>query len=407
MSREIDDLDKRRKYKQEVFGGKKSTTDDYTGGRVFAGNRKDALRKHPSATTSDTDHITPIDVVKGRYGDLTEEQQRAIANNSKHNYATVNSKLNRSKGQLENHDYLIRQAKKGTPENASTTVRMLAKEVDSRLVMKAEGTVYRIENSLDAGKIAVMSKSFNVMTKAAAQIESGEKEAAEAIVDAAKEVTVYTGQYVATDVIRKELVGDASEIISRINPRLYQELLKKSVKISEAIAMTALVADSFSKLIKDEISSDEFIVEVSCAGITYLASQIGIAIGGPVGSIAASLACSLVTESVICIHRDYKSIAKEQSIYLSRLNVIADEMIQGLHEQRTALKQLVEAEQLVWNTTADEGLDLIFSGAVSNDLDSISSGLDKILNLFGSETPFKNTDDVRTFMDQPDRVFTL
>ena len=128
MVRDIDDVSKRNRYKDEQLGNKMSRKDDYTRERKFKGNKADAKHRHPSNKTLDTDHITPLNVVKKRYPELTKEQQQKLANNAQHNYALTNSKLNRSKGDLENHEYLIRQFKKGEGENLETTTRMLAKE---------------------------------------------------------------------------------------------------------------------------------------------------------------------------------------------------------------------------------------------------------------------------------------
>ena len=132
LAREIDDIAKRKKYKQNQYGDRKSRKDDYTGERVFSGNTKKAIKKHPIDKISDTDHVTPIKVVQSRYKGLSDDQQRIIAN-SEHNYAITNSKLNRSKGGLENHEYLMRQTLKGENPGLKTSAKMLEKEAESRM----------------------------------------------------------------------------------------------------------------------------------------------------------------------------------------------------------------------------------------------------------------------------------
>ena len=107
MGRELDDVTNRKKYKEEKFNGKRSMKDEYTGERIFIGNAKDAKYKHSS--TADSDHVTSIEVVKKRYKDLKPEQQKKIVNNEKYNYAMTDASLNRSKGSLENHEYLARK----------------------------------------------------------------------------------------------------------------------------------------------------------------------------------------------------------------------------------------------------------------------------------------------------------
>lgn len=78
-------------YKNQVFDGKKTTVDAYTGKKIYYGNVADAKRMHSIDRTADVDHITPIAKVRDRYGDLSIEQQRKIANNPNYNYAMTNS----------------------------------------------------------------------------------------------------------------------------------------------------------------------------------------------------------------------------------------------------------------------------------------------------------------------------
>lgn len=44
LAREIDDIAKRKKYKQNQYGDRKSRKDDYTGERVFSGNTEKAIK---------------------------------------------------------------------------------------------------------------------------------------------------------------------------------------------------------------------------------------------------------------------------------------------------------------------------------------------------------------------------
>ena len=157
--RELDDIANRKKYKEEKFNGKRSMKDEYTGERIFYGNAKDAKYKHSS--TADSDHVTSIEVVKKRYGDLKPEQQKKLANNEKYNYAMTDASLNRSKGGLENHEYLARKLKRaktayqsGEKDKAKQEIKeftkqapkMLSKEVKSRTGMAIEGNKYRVQN---------------------------------------------------------------------------------------------------------------------------------------------------------------------------------------------------------------------------------------------------------------------
>lgn len=150
MAREHDDINKRRKYAEERFDGKKSIIDDYTGERIFKGNSSESINKHPISKTTDVDHITPIAVLKKRYsGILTDEQIRIIANNA-HNYALTNSSLNRTKGGKTNLSYLCDQFEKGTPEDLRTTTRMITKQVESSITVNVQATGMIAKNVGDA-----------------------------------------------------------------------------------------------------------------------------------------------------------------------------------------------------------------------------------------------------------------
>ncbi len=105
MNRPLDDINKRKEFKKDEFDGKRTTTDAYTGKRIYNGNLSNAKHRHSTKTTTDIDHITPIAVVKKRYFFVNENHQKKLAN-LKTNYAATNSSLNRQKGGKENHSYL-------------------------------------------------------------------------------------------------------------------------------------------------------------------------------------------------------------------------------------------------------------------------------------------------------------
>ena len=112
---QVDDINRRNNaadsYKNRSFGNKKSITDEYTGKRIFYN-----ANKHINEKQSNVDHIVPLDEQIRRYGyDLTPEQIRTMAN-ADANLANTNASLNKSKGALNNHEYI---AKKYTEAGAA------------------------------------------------------------------------------------------------------------------------------------------------------------------------------------------------------------------------------------------------------------------------------------------------
>lgn len=384
MTREIDDLSKRAAYKKERFGDKKSTIDDYTGKRIFAGNKQDSVKKHPTTKTTDVDHVVPIDVVEKKYPFLTPEEQKEIVNNQ-HNLAVTNSKLNRSKGNSTNQEYLYRQLKKGKPESLETSMNMLEKGAEGSISVQCGAAKCVANAGVDAVKNASV-ELFILATENAIAIAKNEKDCSEAVQDVAG---VTAGIFA---------MGAADKI-----------LFQSKGVVPQVVAVAYVMKDSFMRYLNNEIDEKEFINEVAIKSAPLIAGKIaGMISGGNIlVQLATTYACTLVCNEIIKIRCNYKSISSMQTAYLESLDKVYNQMVEGIHIQQNALKDKFEEEQLIWNQVTEEGFDQIFKGAVEYDMETISSGLDQIMGLFGTEIMFKTTDDIRDFMSQDTRIFSL
>ena len=156
-TRDIDDPSKRKKYKEKKFNGKKSTQDEYSKKKIYKQNKPNAKRKHSTSTLSEVDHVVTLSTIKTRYADLTPEQQKKIANMYT-NYALTNTHLNRSKRNLENHEYIERELKKSweqlqkkdfqaakqtAADVTNVAPDMLCREVVSNTIISSGANVYR------------------------------------------------------------------------------------------------------------------------------------------------------------------------------------------------------------------------------------------------------------------------
>mgnify|MGYP004691630749 FL=1 len=285
LAREIDDIAKRKKYKQNQYGDRKSRKDDYTGERVFSGNTEKAIKKHPIDKISDTDHVTPIKVVQSRYKGLSDDQQRIIAN-SEHNYAITNSKLNRSKGGLENHEYLMRQTLKGENPGLKTSAKMLEKEAESRIAMRVQATAMYTENVVhkisdtdfamkakginQAGKeeavnSAIFASALSVTTNAVSVVK-GEKDCKEAVKDTVKDTVTAAAAGYATGALMKQIALEHTEASILVNG---------SVQIAKQVMSLA----------SGEITTDEFIAKTAETAAYITAGYIGKCVGGAIGEV--------------------------------------------------------------------------------------------------------------------------
>ena len=200
---QVDDINRRNNaadsYKNRSFGNKKSITDEYTGKRIFYN-----ANKHINEKQSNVDHIVPLDEQIRRYGsDLTPEQIRTMAN-ADANLANTNASLNKSKGALNNHEYI---AKKYTEAGAAqindvsetlfgkkifktnkkavdcpdavTSVNMLKEEVKAEAHIRTQATKYKIENTVNEIKNSkVISSKLDAVAPSVKKAASAGREAA-------------------------------------------------------------------------------------------------------------------------------------------------------------------------------------------------------------------------------------
>lgn len=332
--RELDDVYHRiassNSYKNRAFDGKRSVTDAYTGERIFYGNTSGAEHLHGLDKTADVDHVTPIAKIKERYGDLTIEQQRKLANNEHYNYAMTNSKLNRlEKNSAENHEYLAKKAKSGMDsllagdlkgaekelaELTNQAPRMLGKEVKSRTGMAIEGNTMRVENLVDDIKAdfsgikealspvhdtvplgSDISKTMSDFAEGASdammvsamplmvlgvqnicEVASGQKTMEEASVEmgaAALEIGAVGG---GTKLAQKAI----SEMAEKLGSDFLGMVAKNSGQFVQIALVSRLVFQSFAKLVNNEISGTEFFEEIGEKGVGLVGDVIGTALGG-------------------------------------------------------------------------------------------------------------------------------
>lgn len=145
MSRDIDDVYRRGKYKDEAFGDKRSISDDYTGDRIFRGNTG-LINKHPVNKITDSDHVVSVSAAEKRYPDLSKDQQRSLVND-RSNIAHTNASLNREKGGMSNVAYVAQKMRDGEPLSAKTAANMVSRQLKSEINMGVKATGMRVENA--------------------------------------------------------------------------------------------------------------------------------------------------------------------------------------------------------------------------------------------------------------------
>lgn len=325
-NREIDDVYNRiaskDSYKNRVFDGKKSITDEYTGKRIFYGNSKDAQKLHPLDKVADIDHITPIAKIRERYKDLSIDQQKRLANNERYNYATTNATLNRlEKNAFENHEYLAKKTEKvmentlsGNFDKAGKQLsdlsneapRMLSKEIKSRTYMEIEAGGFRTANTVNkVGNMVGMDIDISPLTDATSELSMDFLDgASDSIVNASFPLMILGIQNICEVASGQKTMEDArnemghatlevavrggggkvaEKMVKELTEKTGSELLKLVSQNVNGVVQVAnvglIVFKSFNKLINDEISGVEFFDEIGEQGVGLIGDFLGSTAG--------------------------------------------------------------------------------------------------------------------------------
>ena len=401
MSREIDDVYKRKKYKENRYDDKKSTTDDYTGERIFRGNTSNAIHKHPSHKTSDTDHITPIKVVESRYDRLSKEQQKALVNNQNHNYATVNSKLNRSKGDLENHQYLLRQFLNGTPETFQTSARMLSKEAESRITMHIEATGMYTENALknfsvkcsrddlktinhvgleSATYAAIFASTLSVMQNTA-DIVKGDIGLNDALKNVFFDISSSaTSAYVFGAIGKKLSIGDSEAgLLVAGTIQISQQIFEYIDGNVDGYQLISTVAETAALISAAHIGK-----ELGCilGDILIPIPIVGAYIGAYLGEMITTAICNEVINTIKLVN-EYAKLYQEFEKHNNKMISLYKRAEHEIRASQARLEYIIQQENEELSRAIKQGLNEIALGTQNNSFEQILSGITTIGNEFG------------------------
>ncbi|MFC3906845.1 hypothetical protein [Clostridium disporicum] len=403
LRNQIDDLGRRNyrknSYKNRYFKGKRTQVDEYTGEKIYYSSRN----KYKTEKTSNIDHVKPIDGLIKRYdGKLTVKEIRALAN-SDFNLAATSEKLNKSKGALDNHQYLIRQIKLKNPQNIKTTYNMLKRQVESEVAIKATATTMKLINSsgklLKIDNIGVSNTSIKYGLLVGDSVYSGMEASLISLTTSTINniVSVAIGE---KDINKatKDVFNDANSsfIISTgvnlVNNGVLNKFPLDKIALSK-ISSSVIIGNSILKYINDEISVKECVADIIINGmaeVVYGLSGVNIYVAS---SIIVSKIITEINTSII----QYKNIMKLSKEKLKRVNEIEAMALVEMEYQRNILKDNIIKQFNYWDKQFDEGFEEIFISSISNDVDGMSNGLEKILTVFDKEVRFKTNEEFEEF----------
>lgn len=415
---DIDDFGKRNSnkdsYKNRYFDGKRSAIDEYTGERVFYSSKGHYTTK----TTSNIDHVIPIDQLTKRYGkDVSKAELKSIAN-SDYNLATTSEALNKAKSNMSNHEYLWKKLKNGDPEDFTTTYNMLHKEASSETAVFARVKTSKIstkvkkltKNNIDFNPSKSVGKAVNAGTASAlialtisscnnlAQIAAGEKSIGEAVKDIAFDSGSSFVSSAGVSLMQDGVVNICKEYASKD----IAKFVAQDLPIAE-ITTVVMVGRSVLRCLNGEITEEECATEIILNGAGYFAFKIGMLCGGPAGAVVASLIVSQISATVLKYQQEKKIAAKR----MAQFNRIVSDALIALEKQKNILADFREKERENLAKAFNTGFEYIQLSILQNNVDGITDGLNCILSVFNEKCAFQSLDEFNDFFDNEEAVLVL
>lgn len=412
--KELDDVGKRNtnknSYRYRKFNGQDTMLDEYTGKPIhISAKLPDSAYGHgrrPTDVTANTDHIVSIDKIREQYGwmldkEIITTQDLKKITNSDYNLAEISERLNKAKGGMDNHQYLIKKLKEGSPEDFNTTFTMLQLEAASKIAMGFNTTSVALNNSIDK-KIKINKNALNeianinarsvavgtesaIMTLSTStvnnivQLARKEKDVGEAISDIAKSAGDSFISSAGVDMLQSAM----RECSKKIPNEALKNILTKNLPIQQISAIIT-TGGSIVRYLNDDITADECVVELVLNGLGTLVYTAGSILGGPAGAILSTI---VVSEMNRCIIKYYQEVemAREREKRFLRLT---REALIVMEQQRKELQAMIDESNKEFHDSVDRGFEKLFISALNFDAAGIAGGLDSIMSVIGQHVRF-------------------
>lgn len=404
----FDDIGRRNNrkdsFKNREFKDKKTTTDKYTGKKLYYDKRKDTSK------TSNVDHITPIERVYDRHKNnkfITPDDIKEIVN-ADPNLVIVSESFNKSKGNKTNFQYIVKKVK--DKEKIDSNIgKMLGDQLKSEIYIEKEiskKTINKVSNLFKEGADKSI-KSANAMTilvgssvENMCMVAAGEKDLKEATIDTCKSI----GTYSATSV----LVGGSKEVIEYTLSNESKALLQNSLgKLNNTLVITRVVTigvnvtENLVSYLNGEISEEEFFLNINECGLNILAGMIG-------GSVGVAL--MIASMIIMNVYRNILNILKSVNAHEKRLREVSrliNTAVSEIKKQNDNLEKMIQVHNENYDKKIKYAFEKIYKSTLDNDVNIFSNGLNEILEIFKEEVYFKDFEEFEEFFMDENSVFIL
>jgi len=438
----VDNVSKRNKFKEEVFNGKKTIDDVYTGAKLHY--NKDAAKakygdKNYTKHIADVDHTVALEKVykKGQYNPFLTTDDIKEAANIKQNYKVINAKTNRGKGSKSNTEY-IRDNNNLLAENQK--IKMKVEEIKANVAVNTTLTGKTIKNiAKSGGKAAIEGAKFEAAFSSVRnlkEVTSGEKDLGEAVIEVGIDSAKAGARSFGTDIGSKLIKSTVEKASQKTTNAMLEKGLTKFVESGgpgKAIVVIAEAGHSLKSYLDGDINETELVIELGEKGTGIAASfalgaqgavvgaSAGALIGGIVGSVIPvagtvagaeiGLTAGAITGEIVGnmvgymmgtelynVVKNYiasNSFDPERAQRLYNLyNKLADE----IHESRMALEANLKQIHFEEQQKIMHGFTNMHNAILENDYDAINNSLAYICKRFEVQLAFETQDEFDDFM---------
>lgn len=417
------DLSKMEAVKKQSFNSNKTVRDPYTK-KPLELHRKVAEQKYEkrwSEHLAETDHIVPLEEIHSKNKNspwLTNKDIKTAAN-SRENLEVVSRKYNNAKRNrtnkefVEDKDYLNRtgtKISKAGQEKAIDHGKTAEKAIDKQLQSAARRNIIKTghQSGLAGAKTAAgITATISTINNITAVIK-GDKTAQEAMIDTASD----TGKAAAAGYVTGGALTILGNSLSSSSSKFIQALAGSNIP-GKVITAVIVTGDTIKRYSNGEITTQECLIELGEKSLTFATAGYSMAlgqaiipipfVGAAVGAMVGSLLASQYYNSLI------NTLKSNQFEHEERLRIQAEcELVKKQAQDfRMELQAYLEQYFKNYQDCFDNALLEIDTALCAGDADAVITGANKITEALGGNVTFRNTEEFRNLLADPNYVDVL
>lgn len=429
----VDNVSKRKEFKEKTFDGKQTMKDPYTGdilhkksGAAKAKYGNENASKH----SADVDHIITIEEGYNKVKDnpfINIEDVKEILNEES-NYKVINSKTNRSKGGSNNKEYVKKHAKELSDKQKKKMLEDHAKanrKVNQQIAKKTVKGAHKVgKNTAKKGMVvgAGVSTAQNLhdMIKGDTTVDEALKNIS---IDTVKAGAVSYVSGIGTHVIEATALTATKSASTYVATNAAKFL--NAGGPAKSLTIICEVGDVVSKYAKGEVDAKECAELLGEKGtslaMSFAAGTQGATIGGIIGGVIGSAVPGIgtiiganigaITGEIVGNIVGYMAGAEmsrmlKEAIHssevsserLKELTIMYEQLVEELEKSRLELEKSLQYMQTMQKDVIMSILAEMKEGILLNDSKIVNESLSNICEQFGISIAFKNRDDFDLFM---------